>query len=76
MAGKKQTTKLWNAVFHRDRFWDLSFFFPSISTIFHSVRLDLFDPIIFAADTNLFYSDKDINTVFLKVNDELQKINE
>ena len=51
-------------------------FFFSISTIFHSVRLDLFDPIIFAADTNLFYSNKDINTVFLKVNDELQKINE
>ena len=29
-----------------------------------------------ADDTNLFYSNKDINTVFLKVNDELQKINE
>ena len=31
---------------------------------------------MFAHDTNLFYSKKDINTVFLKVNNELQKINE
>ena len=31
---------------------------------------------MFADDTNLFYSKKDINTAFLKVNAELQKINE
>ena len=31
---------------------------------------------MFADDTNLFYSNKDINTAFLKVNNELQKINE
>ena len=37
---------------------------------------DLLNPIMFADDTNLFYSNKDINTAFLKVNDELQKINE
>ena len=37
---------------------------------------DLLDPIMFADDTNLFYSSKDINTAFLKVNHELQKINE
>ena len=37
---------------------------------------DLLDPIKFADDTNLFYSNNDINTAFLKVNDELQKINE
>ena len=37
---------------------------------------DILDPSMFADDTNLFYSNKDINTVFLKVNDELQKINE
>ena len=37
---------------------------------------DLLDAIMFADDTNLFYSNKDINTAFLKVNDELQKINE
>ena len=36
----------------------------------------LLDPIMFAGDTNLFYLSNDINTVFLKVNDELQKINE
>ena len=37
---------------------------------------DLLDPTMFADDTNLFYSNKDISTAFLKVNDELQKINE
>ena len=37
---------------------------------------DLLDPIMFAHDTNLFYSKKDINTVFLKLNDGLQRINE
>ena len=37
---------------------------------------DLLDPIMFADDTNLFYSNEDLNTAFLKVNDELQKINE
>ena len=31
---------------------------------------------MFADDTNLFYSKKDINTAFLKVNAELQKIKE
>ena len=30
---------------------------------------------MFAEDTNLLNSNKDINTVFLRVNDELQKIN-
>ena len=30
---------------------------------------------MFADDTNLFYSNKDTNTAFLKVNDQLQKIN-
>ena len=38
--------------------------------------LDLLDSIMFADDKNLFYSNKDINTVFLKVNNVLQKINE
>ena len=37
---------------------------------------DLLDAIMFADDTNLFYSNKDINTAFLRVNDELQNINE
>ena len=40
------------------------------------LAVDLLDPIMFADNTNLFYSNKDINTAFLKVNDELQKINE
>ena len=31
---------------------------------------------MFTDDTNLFYSNKNINTVFLKVNNELEKINE
>ena len=30
---------------------------------------DLLDPIIFADDTNLFHSNNDIITVFLKIND-------
>ena len=30
---------------------------------------------MFVDDTNLFYSNKDTNTAFIKVNDELQKIN-
>ena len=37
---------------------------------------DLLDPIMFADDINLFYSNKDINTAFLRVNDESQKNNE
>ena len=37
---------------------------------------DLLDPIMFAGDTNLFCSNKDINTVLLRVNDALQNINE
>ena len=40
------------------------------------VTSDLLDPIMFAGDTNLFCSNKDINTVLLRVNDELQSINE
>ena len=40
------------------------------------LALDLLDPIMFADDTNFFYTNKDINTAFLKVHDELQKINE
>ena len=38
---------------------------------------DLLDPIMFVDDANLFYSNKDVkmDTVFLSVNDELQKIN-
>ena len=37
---------------------------------------DLLDPVMFADDTNLFYSNKDMNTAFVKVNNELQKLNE
>ena len=37
---------------------------------------DLLNPIMFADDTNLLYSSKDINTASLKVNKELQQINE
>ena len=37
---------------------------------------DLLDPIMVAGDKDLFYSNKDIYTAFLKVNHELQKINE
>ena len=37
---------------------------------------ELLDPIVLADDTNLFYLNKDINTTFLKVNNELKKIDE
>ena len=37
---------------------------------------DLLDPVMFADDTNLFYSNKDMNAAFVKVNNELQKLNE
>ena len=37
---------------------------------------DVLDPIMFADDMNLFYSHKDINALFLKVNNELHKINQ
>ena len=50
------------------------FFLPYINDL--QFAADLLDPIMFADDIYLFYSDKDINTAFLKVDDELQKINE
>ena len=34
------------------------------------------DPIMFADDTNLFYSNKDINNLFKIANEELNEINE
>ena len=37
---------------------------------------DVLDPIMFADDTNLFYSHKVINALFLKVSNELNKINQ
>ena len=37
---------------------------------------DVLDPIMFADDTNLFYSHKDTNALFLKVNNELHTINQ
>ena len=40
------------------------------------IAFDVLDPIIFADDTNFFYSHKDINDLFLKVNKELHKINQ
>ena len=44
-----------------------------MSGIFSS---DLLDLSMFSDDTNLFYSNKDINTVFLKLDNELQKTKE
>ena len=37
---------------------------------------DVLDPIILADDTNLHYSHKDINALFLKVNNKLYRINQ
>ena len=44
-----------------------------MSAIFSS---DLLDLSMFSDNTNLFYSNKDINTVFLKLDNELQKTKE
>ena len=35
---------------------------------------DELDPIMFADDTNFFYTDKDINALFLKRNNKLHEI--
>ena len=37
---------------------------------------DVLDPIMFADDTNLFYSRKGINALFVKVSKELHAINQ
>ena len=37
---------------------------------------DVLDPIMFADDTNLFYSRKGINALFVNVNKELHAINQ
>ena len=37
---------------------------------------DVLDPLMFADGMNLLYSHKDINALFLKVNNELHKINQ
>ena len=39
-----------------------------------SPALKLFDPIMFADDTNLFYSGKDIHSLFNNVNNDLSNI--
>ena len=38
--------------------------------------LDLLDPITFADDTNPFYSSKDVNVLFLTVNNDLKNFNQ
>ena len=73
IAIKKQTKKLLNVVFQRDPFQGLLFLLYINDLQFVS---DLLASILFTDDTNLFYSNKNINTVFLKVNNELEKINE
>ena len=60
--------------------WSIRIFFGTSSFFLHindlQLASDFLDPIMYANDRNLFYSKKDINTVFLKVNDKLQEINE
>ena len=73
MNGKKRITKLKCGVPNGSILGSLPFLLSITDLQFTS---ELLNPIMFADNTNLFYSNKDINTVFLKVNDELQKINE
>ena len=47
-----------------------------LGPLFFLVTLMILDTIMFANDTNLFYSHKDINALFLKVNNELHKTNQ
>ena len=70
MGGKNETTKLSHALFHKDPFYNLL----SIKDL--QFASDLLNPIMFTDDTNFFYSNKDINTAFLKLSHEFKKVNE
>ena len=55
--------------------------FSKASTFFIYINVlqfisDVLDPIMFADDTNLFYSRKGINALFVKVNKEIHAINQ
>ena len=54
----------------------LFFFLFTLMIFINDPLSDVLDPIMFADDTNLFYSQKDINTLFLKVNNIIYKINQ
>ena len=73
MNGKKRITKLKCGVPNGSILGPLPFLLSITDLQFTS---ELLNPTMFADNTNFSYSNKDINTVFLKVNDELQKINE
>ena len=58
----------------------LGYIIESLLFLFHIHDLEfvsnVLDTIMFADDTNLFYSHKDINFLFLKVNKEVHEINQ
>ena len=67
----KQTFYQLHVEFHKVQYWDqfcssLCNFLPNASKIL--------DPIVFADDTNLFFSNCDIPVLFATVNSELSKI--
>ena len=72
MVGKKETTKTVKCSVSQGSILGLLLFLLCVNDL--QFASDLLDPIMIADDTNLLYSDKDINTALLKVNDKLQKI--
>ena len=47
---------------------------PRITAFYNVLSTSLLDPIMFADDTNLFYSHEDIKELFRVVNSELEKV--
>ena len=60
----------------QDQYWALYFFFFYTYINDLSNASPVQDPVMYADDTNLFYSNNDIETLFSTVNMELEKISE
>ena len=74
MAGKKANYKTVKCVVPQGSILGLLLFLLHINDL--QFASDILDTILFADNTNLFYSNKVVNTAFLKVNNKLQKIYE
>ena len=60
------------AEFPRDQYLDLSYFCICVKDLRYA--LNLLEPIMFADDTNLFYAEENIKTLFDTVNIEFKKM--
>ena len=74
MAGKKANYKTVKCVVPQGSILGPLLFLLHINDL--QFASDILDTILFADNTNLFYSNKVVNTAFLKVNNKLQKIYE